>query len=240
MALDYLPALHRFQDDFLASIGEVGPDAPVRSCGDWTVADLVVHLAGIHQWAAAKASGLRGNRQRSPRPSGTQDLVARYERSARNLRETFARLDPDARAWTLLDQGVPPKQRAGTVRFWHRRQALETLVHAWDLRTAAGLDYEPGVESWLDCLDEVVAIMHPRQMRLGRITPPVARVRLAPTDTEQVWELSGADPAAPVVTVTGEPRQLALLLWGRADPSALQVAGDRAGLDAVLAQALTP
>lgn len=235
--LDQLTALHRYQDEFLATIALVEPSVRVESCGDWRVADLVEHLAEIHHWAAAKAS-CGPETPLEPEPA---ELAARYARYATELRDTLAGLDPDARAWTLADQGLPAEQQTGTVRFWHRRQALETLVHLWDLRTAAGLGFDPGVDAWLDCLDEVVTVMHPRQVRLGRIGPPVARVRFGADETGQVWELTGADAAAPLVTISGPAAALALLAWGRVAPdhATLTVTGDRDLLGRALA-GLTP
>jgi uncharacterized protein (TIGR03083 family) len=235
---DPLAALHRHQDVFLQTIPLADPATPVPWCGRWKVRDLVIHLARIHHWAAAQA---RRDRE-VPLGRGPFDLVELYARCAGELRQTLASLDPDARAWTLLDQGVPRAEQTGTVRFWHRRQALETLVHTWDLRTAIGLGYDPGTDDWLDCLDEVVTVMHPRQIRLGRIQPPQARIRFRPDGVDRAWELSGAPDGAPLVSVTGPAITLALLVWGRAtaDDPALAVDGDPALLAGVLASGLTP
>ncbi|MDQ7992599.1 MAG: maleylpyruvate isomerase family mycothiol-dependent enzyme [Propionicimonas sp.] len=236
--IDQLAALRRHQDVFLAGIGQADPVTPVPWCGRWKVTDLVVHLARIHHWAAAQAR----RQPEVPLGRGPFDLAELYARCAAELRDTLAELDPDARAWTLLDDGKPRAEQTGTVRFWHRRQALETLVHAWDLRTATGRGYDPGPEDWIDCLDEVVTVMHPRQLRLGRIAPPDARVRFRPAETERVWELTGAAPQSPTVTVSGPALTLGLLAWGRttaSDPS-LAVTGDPAHLAGVLASGLTP
>lgn len=235
--LGHLDALHGYQDAFLEAIGLVDPAAPVRWCGDWTVADLVVHLARVHHWAAAKVR----NAPEQALGNGPSDLAALYAGCAAELREALAGVDPDARAWTLLDDGVPPEEQVGTVRFWHRRQALETLIHTWDLRTAGGLEFDPGPEAWLDCLDEVVTVMHPRQVRLERVPPPATRVRFEPDEGASFW-LTGAPVGAPAVIVGGPAKSVALLAWGRARPDdpALRIAGDRAGLDALLADGLTP
>ncbi len=235
--VDELAALRRYQDEFEATIDLVAPDAPVPTCGDWRVRDLVHHLAWIHRWAG----GVAAQRPAVRIPTDGFELRAGYAREAAGLRETFAALDPDATTQTLLDDPAPAGEWTGTVRFWHRRQALETLVHLWDLRSAGGLWFEPGTQAWHDCLDEVVTVMHPRQLRLGRIGPPTTRVRLVATDAPAAFVLAGS-PDAPEVVVTGPVRSLALLAWGRldaADPS-LTVAGDTGGLADVLAAGLTP
>lgn len=236
--IDQLRSLREYQDHFLATIPLVDSATHVQYCGDWTVADLVEHLAGVHHWAASKSRGLPA----SPPDFAAPDLASHYAHYAAELRQAFADLDPETPAWTLADQGLPSEQHTGTVRFWHRRQALETLVHLWDLRTAAGLPFDPGAEAWLDCLDEVVTVMHPRQIRLDRISPPAASVRFRPAETEQVWELTGAPADAPVVTVSGPASALALLAWGRTTPDdpAITLEGDCEQLQAVLVAGLTP
>ena len=235
--LAYLEVLHEYQDVFLATIRDADPATPVRWCGDWTAEDLIVHLARVHHWAAAQARMV----QQAPLGDGPFELATLYAQCAAELRATLAELDPDARARTLLDDGLPPAEHTGTVRFWHRRQALETLVHTWDLRVACGDDFDPGPAAWLDCFDEVVTIMHPRQIRLGRITAPANRVRFDVEDGSLFW-LHGAPADAPEISISGPARSLALLAWGRTTPDdpALTVIGDRIALDALLAAGLTP
>lgn len=235
--LGHLEALHEYQDEFLATIPLADPATPVPWCGDWTVEDLVVHLARVHHWAAAQAR----MEQQTPFVDGPYELASLYAQCAAELRATLAELDPDARARTLLDDGRPPHEQVGTVRFWHRRQALETLVHTWDLRVACGLDFDPGPAAWLDCFDEVLTIMHPRQIRLGRIAAPGIRVRFDVENGASLW-LSGAPPDAPEIRIGGPARSLALLSWGRTTPDdpTLTVTGDRAALDELLAAGLTP
>jgi uncharacterized protein (TIGR03083 family) len=236
-APDYLGILRDYQDAFLETIPEADPAAPVRWCGDWRVEDLVVHLARVHHWAASRA-------RRVPEPplgDGPFDLAPHYAACAAELRATLADIDPEARAWTLLDDGLPEAEQVGTVRFWHRRQVLETLVHAWDLRTTCGLDFDPGAPAWLDCLDEVVTVMQPRQVRLGRV--PQAAVRLVfDPDEGGTLGLSGAPEDAAEIVVSGPAKSLALLAWGRttADDPSLRCTGDRSALDGVLAAGLTP
>ncbi len=245
-----LPVLHGLQDRFLASIGEVDADARVPWCGRWRVRSLVVHLGRIHHWAAGQAR----RRQETPLGRGPFVLDEFYAAQAAELRDTLATLDPDAPAWTLDASGV--------VRFWHRRQTHETLVHLWDLRTAGGLALDVAPALWADTVDELVTVMHPRQVALGRVAAPTVRVRVVATDvagtdltdvgadavgapqTSRGWTLHAADdaPPAPVVEVTGPAVSLALLLWGRTtlDDPTLTTVGDRAALAAVLAGRLTP
>jgi len=219
-----LDRLRSYQSAFAAGIGEVPPDAPVVHCGDWTVSDLVEHLAEVHLWAARRAGAPRY------RPAPASDLSAGYLQAATALSDALEGLDADRPCWTLLDDDVPAHvPRIGTVRFWHRRQANETLVHLWDLRTAGDAGLDVSDDEWLDCLDEAVTVMHPRQVRLGRIESPQVHVAFAVAGGP-VLELAGAPDGADRVVVHGTARELALLAWGRQDAASLEVDGEREAL----------
>lgn len=241
--MDHLAALTDLQERFLETTRRADPAVRIPWLGRWTVQSLVVHLARIHHWSAGQAR----RRQEEPLGRGPFDLPELYESCARELREALSELDPGARAWTLLDDGVPREQQSGTVAFWHRRQALETLVHLWDLRTAIGEELDVDDVLWLDCLDEVVTVMHPRQLRLDRASPPAARIAFAPAETDAVLELAGAPVDAPLTVVRGPVRSLALLAWGRAVPDddrlaapGVTVEGERALAEATVRAGLTP
>lgn len=185
----YLRLLGELQADFLAAVETADADAPVPSCGDWSVGDLVDHLAGIHHWAAAMARGERAQRLGVP-----VDLAAHYDGAATELRTTLAELGPDATGRIL--NGLTDDGR-GPVSFWYRRQVHETLIHLHDLRSALGQP-ELGVpaEVWADTVDEVVTVMYPRQVALGRTNRVVARVELEASDVAPdagSWSLGAAN-----------------------------------------------
>lgn len=241
--MDHLRALAEHQQRFLETTRRADPGTPIPWLGRWRVEQLVVHLARVHHWAAAQAR----REHETPLGRGPFDLPRLYEECAAEVRETLTALDPDARAWALVDDGVPAAEQTGTVRFWHRRQAHETLVHLWDLRTAVGETLDADDAVWLDCLDEVVTVMHPRQLRLERVAPPAARLVFRPTTTDASWTLSGAADDAQAVTIAGPPKSLALLAWGRGvrdddrlAAEGVEVEGDRALAHAVLLAGITP
>ncbi|WP_251151598.1 maleylpyruvate isomerase N-terminal domain-containing protein [Cellulosimicrobium sp. Marseille-Q4280] len=235
---DRLALLGRLQDAFLTDVPGADPRAPVPACGRWRVRNLVEHVGRIHHWAAAQAR----RRQETPLGRGPFDLAPFYAEQAAELRETLASLDPDARAWTLLETDDP----GSTVRFWHRRQVHETLVHLHDLRAATGRvvdDVAPDV--WADTVDEVVTVVQPRQVRLGRMAPLERPVTLAATDTPRTWVLGAADGTPAEVRLAAPARELALVLWRRVPPdpavaAGLTLDGDRTALDAALAERITP
>ncbi len=206
----------------------MAPDLPIPTCGEWTARDLAVHLADIYTWAAHRAGGERVRLEPGP------DLVAHYRTAVAVLLTTLSELDPDEACWTLLDDDRPADEpRIGTRAFWHRRQALETMVHLWDLRTAAGLSTVFSPDEWWDCADEVVTVMQPRQLRLGRIRRrlPGSYWRRA---TPPSWCWTVRRLRRLTVRVRGTAEELALLLWGRRRADALVVEGDRDALAAAL------
>jgi len=210
---------------FARTIGEVDPTAAVPACRGWTVADLVDHLGGIHQWA--RHAALEGNPDGRPEPAPADPaaLPGWYAGHARALRESLASLGPAAETWTFGTE-----QTAG---WWQRRQTHETLMHTRDLLDAAGRVEEWHLEpdlAW-DGVREVVTEFYPRQVRLGRTDPIPGTLRLVPTDLD-------ADPvvvgdAVPEVEVRARAVDVLLMLWHRAEPADPAAA-------ALLARPITP
>lgn len=222
MPIDYLPLLGALQDRFQHGIGTVPEDRPVPHCEGWTVRDLVEHLAEVHHWAAAMAR----NEDEAPLHEHPSDLTGLYAECAAELRATLASLPPDAPARTL--------DGPGRVCFWHRRQVHETLVHLHDL--LGRVDDVPAAV-WADAVDEVMTVLLPRQLRLGRTAAPTEGVRLIATDADSRW-LLGTGPA--VAEIHGTGQELALLIWGRMGIDGVGVSGDVDVTQRILASALTP
>lgn len=183
----WLPALRTAQTAFADLLADADPGALVPACAPWTVADLARHLATIHRWAAgmaARIDGLDQDDTAGPRdPAALRDF---YRDCATLLRSTLDHLGPDAPAYTL--------NGPGPAVFWHRRQLHETLVHVADLAAATGRPHpvtDPVL--WADCVDEVITVMAPRQLRLARITAPAHPIALHATDTGHRWVLDLTD-----------------------------------------------
>lgn len=219
----YLPLLASLQQRFHDGITAVPADPAVLHGGDWSVRGLVEHLAGVHHWAAAMAR----DEEAAPLDPHPSDLADHYRACADELRETLAALPPDAVARTFDGRGP--------VSFWHRRQLHETLVHLHDL-----LGHADGVAPvvWADTVDEVVTVLHPRQVMLGRAAAPTETLRLVAVDADRAWVLGpGERPAA---VLEGSAERLALLLWGRVEIDAIRISGDADAARRVLTAALTP
>src|SRR5215472_13415066 len=97
--------------------------ARVPNCPEWTVEDLVRHLANGYVNVVVRR--LRGTPADAPREdlSGEEPLAA-LDHCYATLNAEFAAQDP---AWQV---GPNP---AETVRFWIRRMAHETLIHRIDV-----------------------------------------------------------------------------------------------------------
>jgi uncharacterized protein (TIGR03083 family) len=224
---DWLGALGAQTERFAAAVERGDLAAPISHCPGWTLLDLGDHLGGVHQWAAHAV--VSGTPDLDPAPSGaatTTELAEWYRGHAAHLIEVLAGASPDASAWTF-DEADP------TAGFWRRRQVHETTLHVWDVEHALG---EPSaidpVLAW-DGVLEVVDVMYPRQVRLGRVAPIPGQVLLVAADGPGRATLGDGDP----LEVRAPSEVLLRLLWHRADPA-------DAGLDprvgVLLAGAVTP
>jgi uncharacterized protein (TIGR03083 family) len=218
-------------------------DAPVPSCPGWSLLDLTYHLGGVHRWATAavvEKRPLDDDEIPMPDASGVRDW---FLEGAATLVRTLRATPPETECWAF-----GPKPR--TAAFWHRRQPLETVVHAWD---AAGTQEAPGLriatDLALDGIDEVRHMFYPRQVRLQRIPPLARSLAVDPDDADTRWLFPAGDPLAPdagdaepEAVVSGSAEDLYLLLWGRftIDDPRFTVTGDAAAARAVLSPGLTP
>jgi uncharacterized protein (TIGR03083 family) len=136
--------------------------------------------------------------------------------------------DPDADVWTF---GLPR-----TVRFWLRRQAHETTLHAWDAGTASGAALPIDAELAADGVDEYVDFV-PRTLKREPGTWTGETIHLHRTDGPGEWLLTlGPVGAATVdrghakgdVAVRGGA--VALLLWAtnRIGSDRLDIVGNAA------------
>ena len=177
--------------------------APVEHCGDWTLRDLADHLGRGNLWAAMAITEGRGDYEAPAGPTAQADLLVWFRQTSDVLLDALGR-DPATPAWTFF----PPR----TVAFWHRRRALETLVHRWDAENAIGLKSSLDPMLADDGVAEVFHDMAPRQIRLGRHSAPEHAVQVSAADTGSSWVWG---PGEPVATITATSAELLLMLWGR-------------------------
>jgi uncharacterized protein (TIGR03083 family) len=210
--MEYLARLEVVTGAFLRDLESADPLAKCASIR-WTTTELAAHLGAVHRWAAASAR--EGSRQhRDNVPSLDVPAVEWYAESRGILLDTLGELDPDAATYTLSKDD-------GSVGFWHRRQLFETLVHLWDLRSAADpaapAPGEVPAQTHADGVSELFDVFLPRA---GTLAPLGGIVRLGATDTGDAWILGNDwqrdDAGEPTATVSAPAGDLLLYSWNRA------------------------
>jgi uncharacterized protein (TIGR03083 family) len=231
--LDQLAA----QGRALAAAAErAGWDAPVPTCPEWRVRDLVVHQGQVHRWATSYVATGRDT------PPGPDDVLATapaddaalgaWFRAGHEALLAALRAAPaDLACWSFLPAPTP-------LRFWARRQAHETTIHRVDAEAAAGRmpDLDPPLAA--DGIDELLSgfLVRPR----GRlVSDPPRRLGVIATDTSDAWTMTIGPEARTTARVAGEAdctvrgpaAALYLLLWNRGPRDAVEVSGDATLLD---------
>lgn len=238
----WISALRADGPAFRAAVAGVPLDAPVPSCPDWAVLDLVHHLGRVYEWVRAHAGrGLTTPPEPDSRhdelPAGPAALQW-WDGEFSRLMEFLDALDPEQPAWNWA---VQPK-RAG---FWHRRMAHETAIHRWDAQMAGGLAEPLEAKLATDGVSEVLDGWLPAGRRSGP-TDRSGVIQLTAVDTGQEWSVrlrgegvalldtrtvrsNGSQEAR--VTAAGSAGDLMLAAYGRVPFSVLQVSGDAGLLD---------
>jgi uncharacterized protein (TIGR03083 family) len=126
-------------------------DAPVPTCPEWSVSDLLAHLGFVHRRAQYWVK-VRTTERLSPKIMNLSRGPVSAEWMAEGIEELVATLrasDPDDVMWAWgEDQHV---------RYWARRLLHETLVHRIDLEGALGVVSVVDNEVGADAIDEFFA-----------------------------------------------------------------------------------
>jgi uncharacterized protein (TIGR03083 family) len=203
-----------------------GLDAPVPTCPDWVVRDLLSHLGGVHRWATTIVGGaLNGNSRemfglpgaRGSAP-GDDALVDWVTAGASALATTLEAAQADLACWTFFGD-LPP------VVFWARRQAHETAIHTLDAVHATGgeLGYDTDIAA--DGIDELVGGFSSRFAK-KLFSEPERTILIAPDNVVDRWFLRFSPDTIAVEPYEGQPEQCSLTgsvqdiyraLWNRGD-----------------------
>ncbi len=202
---------------------------PVPSCPAWDIEALVGHLGTIHRWAAGLVSAAPGERfsRRDVPPPPEGERVLPWLRESSEL--ALGALAPE-------DLERPVRTWAGEqpARWWLRRLAHESSVHAWDGAVATGREFMIEPELAIDAIDETFDLFVPVLFRRDLFAPTGETLHLHATDGPGEWLVS-FEADATVVTrthakgdaaVRGPAFDLLLLLWSRRDANGLEVFGD--------------
>jgi uncharacterized protein (TIGR03083 family) len=118
--------------------GTAGPDAPVPTCPEWVVRDLVRHMGGAHRWATGYVADARtevwdvGLDEVVGAWPDDADLLSWFCQGCETLTEALEAAPRDLECWTFLRASSP-------LSMWARRQAHETAIHRVDAELAAGI-----------------------------------------------------------------------------------------------------
>ena len=215
--------------DELVATPDEDLDRAVPGCPGWDVARLLDHLGRVHRWVTGRLTTPPDEEAPAPPRRGEEvDPRAWVADGGAALLDALAAADPDAAVATFDGLGSP--------RFWLRRQAHETSVHAWDARSARGLAHL-GVDPELavDGIDEVFELFVPRGFDTTAFEPTGETLHLHATDIDGEWLVRFLADGPVEVThehakgdaaVRGTASDLLLALWGRPVPGELEVFGD--------------
>ncbi|MEA2506492.1 MAG: hypothetical protein QOH48_1110 [Actinomycetota bacterium] len=204
--------------------------APVPSCPDWTVFELVEHTGYVHRHITERLrrqNTEEGRPDVEEPPSDDEGLLAWYSSGLNALEDLLTSTPRDAPRWTWW----PPDNTAG---FWRRRMAQETAVHRWDAENATGSARPIDPELAADGVAEFLDIHVPAEESLYE--GPAGTVHLHRTDGDGEWVVSLTPGQIPHATeghekgdaaIRGGGSDLLLLTWRRKAPEDLEILGDR-------------
>ncbi|HMK97753.1 MAG TPA: maleylpyruvate isomerase family mycothiol-dependent enzyme [Acidimicrobiales bacterium] len=219
--------------DLLVSAAErAGLGAPVPTCPDWRVRDLLAHMAGVHRWATSYLKSGRANpvtiEEEAEFFAAPADaaLLSWSRDSCHELVTALRGANPAMRCWSFLPAPSP-------LAFWARRQAHETSIHAVDAQLAAGSapgPFPPDLAA--DGIDELVNGFYGRERSGPRSEQPVS-LGIEADDVEGAQWLVEFGPGRVVhpgarqarhCQLSGPASELYLVLWNRARVGSLPLA----------------
>jgi len=215
----------------LRAVAQDAPAARVPGCPEWTMAELVSHVAAVY--LEKTETMVHGEERPSPPDLGGADPITALDR-------TYTGLVAELTARPFTETTVTWYGPDQTVGFWVRRMAQETVIHRVDGEQAAGATLAPipddlaldGIDEVLTCFLSYGSQEYP-QMFGDRLASCDGRavlvdagaaswsVRLAPSGVAVSNEVS--DTAA---RVSGDPADVLLWLWRRVDAGAVRLDGD--------------
>jgi uncharacterized protein (TIGR03083 family) len=234
---EHIDALRREGALLAAAAERTEPDTAVPTCPGWVVRDLVIHLGGVHRWAASYVRDARPEHVPGLLEAlvgdgpDDADLVTWFRQGHGELVEVLTSAPADLECFTFLAAPSP-------LAMWARRQAHETAIHRVDAEIASGpvTTFPPAFAA--DGIDELLTAFITRRGRGPHRDQP-ATLQVDPSDAPEVWSVTiGPGPVVVTrdardadVTVRGPASDLYQLLCNRRDAGGLAVDGDGALLD---------
>lgn len=214
----------------MAALARGDLTAPVPTCPDWTLGDLLLHTGQVHRWqteAAREDHGeFPGERSHSRGPADGQSLADWFQEGVDLAVATMSTIEASETRWTWF----PPDQTAG---WYFRRITQETLVHRIDAELTAGDVTAVDPELAADGIAEMCEVFIPASS--GQ---PVGgngqTLHFHANDAESEWLLTLHDDHVDVerghakgdAAIRGSVRDLLLMVWGREPIGSVEILGD--------------
>lgn len=215
---------------FADTVADLSPDAPVPTCPQWRVRDLVGHVGQAHRWAAGivrTGTPAAPPDPRATEPGALENWPAWLAKGAAELIDAVDETGPDRPVWTFLDERP--------ARFWLRRLLNDLVVHSADAAFAAGVDFDVPSELAEDTISETLELMG--DPTAARLKAELANLRgtgqtLQFRPTEEPGWLITRTPTGPTWTrttanadmvVAGSVHELLLVFSGRRSPAEAEV-----------------
>jgi uncharacterized protein (TIGR03083 family) len=213
--------------------------APVPTCPDWVMRDLLTHVGSVHRWATSHLSARSNDRiEKLAEPAllavGPPDdeLCEWVTEGHAALVRALADAPADLDCWTFLAAPSP-------LSMWARRQAHETTIHRFDAELAAGRNPSTVAPRFAsDGIDELLFAFLSRSAASSP-DPPIGRLGLDAIDRDETWTAlvlergvlaeTGLDECE--LIVRGSAADLYLLLWNRRPTAGLEIVGRAELLD---------
>ena len=230
---EHIDALQREGRLLAAAATQTELDAPIPTCPDWRMRDLVRHVGGVHRWA----TGYVGDRRTEMWDvdlddivgtwPANRDLIDWFREGHASLVHTLASAPRDLNCFTFLAAPSP-------LAMWTRRQAHETAIHRVDAESPGSTitEFQPAFAA--DGVDELLSCFVTRPGRGPTASSPCS-IYVHATDTGDDWHLK-IGPETVVTshrggpadcTITAAAGDLYLLLWNRRSDADIGVEGDR-------------
>ena len=232
---EHIDALQREGRLLAAAATRTELDAPIPTCPDWRMRDLVRHVGGVHRWA----TGYVGDRHTEWEDGDLDDIVGTwpadldlidwFHEGHTRLVHTLASAPPDLDCFTFLAAPSP-------LAMWARRQAHETAMHRVDAESPGSTitKFHPAFAA--DGVDELLSCFMTRSR--PRLAPKVSRphsIHVHATDTGDDWHLQISSEAVVTsrrsspanCTITAAAGDLYLFLWNRLSDADICVDGNR-------------
>lgn len=234
----YMTAWQKQAELFRIAAAEGDPQAPVSSCPDWNLDDLVRHLVVVNKTIARQVVGDTALEPAALVPDG--NATEQLDQSAEDLHKVLNGVALEDHAWH-------PFPHPKTAKYWFRRLVCETAVHRWDAQLAIGSPEPIEQPIAVDGITEVLGSFLPTAWRTREHDDVSAVAGIVANDVNRQWYVrmrgdnvalldSGSveqDQVAEAARANGSASDLLLALWGRVPFSVVDVSGDLAVLEAL-------